>query len=201
MPWLALLLLLAQSFWQTKPPMEWTDIELSQFLADSPWAQMVAPQSKNVAAPPVQVYLATAGPIAKALAERERRIALRRPQKTEDPLAEEYQAWLADNRASQVILAVRVGNNDAFSSEAETRRMEQECSMELDHFKVKPSSYFPPTPSDPYLRLAFPRSPISAEDRSDKSITFQLYLPGVPAPYRVAHFKLKDMILNGHLEM
>ena len=35
-------LLFADPFWQTKPAKEWTDTELSQFLADSPWAQMAA---------------------------------------------------------------------------------------------------------------------------------------------------------------
>jgi hypothetical protein len=35
----------------------------------------------------------------------------------------------------------------------------------------------------------------------DKSLMFDLYVPGVPAPYRNAEFKLKDMVSNGKLEL
>src|ERR1700687_2085710 len=100
MLWLVVaLLFFADPFWQAKPPMEWTDAELSQFLADSPWAQMIAqpakPQGgkKSGEGALVQVYRATAGPVVKALAERDRRLELRRPGITkalaDDPLSEE----------------------------------------------------------------------------------------------------------------
>ena len=73
MTWLVIaLLLLVDPFWQVKPPMEWTDAELAQFLAESPWAQMSAVPGKAQVGKsagfgqPIQVYLATAAPIAKA---------------------------------------------------------------------------------------------------------------------------------------
>jgi len=207
--WLVLtLLLLVEPFWQTKPPMEWSDIELSQLLGDSPWAQMAAQPGearvgKNAGQGRlVQVYLATAGPIMKAIAERDRRTELRRPGTSkalaDDPLSEERSAWFADNRERYIIVAARVGNNDAFSSGAETRRMEQDSEMDTGRGKVKLSAYFPPTATDPHLYLAFPREAVSA---SDKTLSFGLYLPGVPAPYRTVTFKVKELLVDGKVEM
>ena len=126
MTWLAVVLfLLVEPFWQVKPPMEWTDVELVQFLADSPWAQMSAQPGKAQvgknagSGQPLQVYLATAGPVVKALAERDRRTELRRPGTAkalaDDPLSEERAVWFADNREKHIIVAARVGNNEAFS--------------------------------------------------------------------------------------
>jgi hypothetical protein len=206
MTWLAALLFLVQAFWQDKPPVDWNDIELARFLADSPWAQMAAPAGKAGTAPVVQVYLATAGPIAKAVAERNRRVALRRhidpKEAVAEPLQEEFAAWFADNRAEHVIVAARVGNNGGFSNEAETRRMQQECAMDLGRVKVKLSGYFPPITSDPYLYLAFPREQLSAlMQTAGKTVTFNLYFPGVSAPFRTLQFKIKDMLVDGKLEL
>jgi hypothetical protein len=199
MPWLGLLLLVfAELFWQSKPPAEWNDVELAQFLADSPWAQMAAAPGKTGTAPAVQIYLATAGPIERAVEERNRRIALRQSKAaTESLLGEEFAAWFADNRAEHVIVAARVGNNSAFSSESETRHL-QDSAMDLGRFKVKMSSYFPPTVSDPHLYLAFPRGQASP---ADKSVAFELYLPGVSGPFRTVQFKVKDMLVDGKLEL
>jgi len=209
MLWLVVaLLFFADPFWQAKPPMEWTDVELSQFLADSPWAQMAsqpgkAQVGKNAGQGQlVQVYLVTAAPIAKAVTERERRIELRRPGTAkalaDDPLSEERSAWLADNREGHVIVAARVGDNNAFSSGQETRRMEQDTAMDLGRSRVKMSAYFPPTRTDPHLYLAFARQPVTD---SDKIVTFELYLPGVPGSYRTVTFKVKDMLVDGKVEM
>jgi len=209
MIWLAMAaLLFADPFWQTKPAKDWNDAELSQFLADSPWAQMAAqpakPQGSKKSAEDklVQVYLATAEPVVKALAERDRRMELRRPGITkalaEDPLSEERALWFADHRAAYIIVAARVGNNDAFSIEKETARMEHDSVMETGRTQVKVSATFPPTQTDPHLYLAFLREPVEA---SGKDLSLALYLPGVPAPYRTVTFKIKDMMLDGKLEM
>ena len=209
MIWLALAaLLFADPFWQTKPAKDWTDAELSQFLADSPWAQMIAQPAKPQAGKNsgegalVQVYLATAGPVVKALAERDRRLELRRPGITkalaDDPLSEERALWLADHRAQYIIIAARVGNNDSFSIGKETSRMERDSVMEVGRLQVKVSATFPPTQTDPHLYLAFLREPVAG---LDKDLSFALYLPGVPAPYRTVTFKIKDMMVDGKLEM
>jgi hypothetical protein len=209
MIWLILLTLLsADPFWQTKPAKDWTDVELSEVLADSPWAQMAAQPAqpkggKNMGeGTPVQIYLATAGPVMKAVAERDRRMELRRPGITktlaDDPMSEERAAWFADHRADYIIVAARVGNNDSFSIEKETARMEHDSVMESGHIHVKVSATFPPTQTDPHLYLAFPREPVTA---SDKDLSFALYLPGVPLPYRTITFKMKDMMVDGKPEM
>jgi len=150
----------------------------------------------------VQVYLATAGPVVKALAERDRRMELRRPGITkalaEDPLSEERALWFADHRAAYIIVAARVGNNDAFSIDKETSRMERESVMESGRIQVRVSATFPPTQTDPHVYLAFLREPVAA---SDKELSFGLYLPGVPAPYRTVTFKMKDLVMEGKLEL
>ena len=209
MTWLVVaLLLFADPFWQVKPPMEWTDAELAQFLADSPWAQMSAVPGKAQvgknagSSQPIQVYLATAGPVVKAIAERDRRAELRRPGITkalaDDPLSEERAAWFADNRERHIIVAARVGNNDAFSNEAETRRLEHDSAMDAGHGRVKLSAYFPPTSTDPHLYFAFPRELVSP---TDKIVSFELYLPGAPGPYRILQFKVKELLVDGKLEL
>ena len=209
MIWFALtLLLFADPFWQTKPVTDWTDVELSQFLSDSPWAQMNSQPGKPQVArnagqvQSIQVYLATAGPVAKAVAERDRRIELRRPgtakMLAEDPLSEERAVWFADHRERYVIVAARVGNNDAFSSGEETRHMERDSAMDLGRLRVKLGASFPPTRTDPHLYLAFPREPVTD---SDKTVSFELYLPGVPGPNRTVTFKLKELVVNEKLEM
>jgi len=72
--------------------------------------------------------------------------------------------------------------------------MERESVMEAGRIQVKVSATFPPTQTDPHLYLAFLREPVAA---SDKDISFSLYLPGVPGPYRTVTFKVKDMIVDG----
>ncbi|MGD1092182.1 MAG: hypothetical protein ABSB35_09335 [Bryobacteraceae bacterium] len=196
---LLLLTLFAGPFWEARPPAEWSDTELENILTDSPWAEMVA-AGGNANVPPVQVYLATAAPIALAETEYDLRQKRRRPanaKPVEDPFAEEYQAWLEDNRASQIIAAVRVGRNPAFSDQREVHRMEEESIMRVGRKKFKMTGHFPPSPSDPYLRMAFPRQVTV----NDKAVSFELYLPGVPIPFRAVEFTVKDMLFHGRLEM
>lgn len=208
MTWLLALLLLIDPFWQSKAPREWTDPDLAQFLTDSPWAQMSAVPGKaqvgknSGSSQPIQVYIATAGPVVKAVAESDRRAELRRPgimkALADDPLSEERAAWFAENRAAHIIVAARVGNNDAFSNEAETRRLEHDSSMDSGHGRIKLSAYFPPTSTDPHLYFAFPREQVSP---SDKIVSFELYLPGTQGPNRTLHFKVKDLLVDGKLEL
>ncbi len=195
----ALFLFLAASFWETKAPADWTDDELIRLFTDSPWAQLAAPDgAKDTHSAAVQVYLATAGPMQEAEKERERRYARKRPGPVvEDPMATEYRLWLEDNRAAQIVVAVRIPRTKDFDDGAQTKRMEEECLMLVGRKKYKVTGTFPPTQQDVYLRLAFPRQ----VKESDKSVTFELYLPGVSPPYRTVEFKVKDMVVKGKLEM
>jgi hypothetical protein len=197
-------LLFAAPFWASKTPQQWSDQELQELLTDSPWAQLVPGPGLAAPGPPVQVYVATAGPMQQAEQELKRRAEARRNPGTEpppeDPLAGEYRAWLQANSATQIVLAVQVERPDALSDEAEVRTMEKESVMRVGHRKIKMSGHFPPYAGDPYLRLAFPR-PTDLDPAKVKKISFDLYLPGVTEPYRSAEFKLKDMVVAGKLEL
>ncbi len=197
MYWFLLLLSLAAPFWETKASADWTDAEVASLLTDSPWAQMVFAPGKN-SAPPIQVYLATATPIEQAERERNLRAARRRPpaaKPVEDQFAEEYRAWLEDNRVTQIVVAVRIANNKGFFDEKEMHSMEEESVMHVGRKKFKMTGHFPPSASDPYLRMAFPRQ-VTA---SDKTVSFDLSLPGVEMPFRQIEFKVKDLMVGGKL--
>jgi hypothetical protein len=193
-----LLTWLAAPFWETKAPEQWDDRELEQLLTDSPWAQMVTGAGKSGAGDPVQLFFATAGPIQSAEKELDRRAALRKRSKQPgepDPLVEEYREWLAVNQAGYTVIAIRIPNTAAFSDQREIGRMEEESFLQVGRKKIKMSGHFPPSSSDPYLRLAFPRP----EEVSAKFIVVDLYLPGISIPYRQAQFSVKDMAVHGKL--
>ena len=195
-----LLFLLAAPFWETKAPADWTDDELVTLLTASPWAQIAeaaAARGLNSSGG-VQVYLATAAPMADAEQQRELRYKKKRPgPQTEDIMAEEYRAWLEDNRATQIVLAIRVVRGKDFDDAQMTRHMEEESIMRIGKKKFKMTGHFPPTMNDPYLRMAFPR----AATEADKMIQFDLFVPGVTPPFRTVQFLVKDMMFKGKLEM
>ena len=188
-----LLWLAVAPFWQEKPVAEWNDIQLAEFLNDSPWAHAAA-SAGTVQGPPVQTYLASGHLAEQAITERNRRAALRRKQTTEDALAEEYRAWFEDNRGSQVIVAIRVGTPTGFSEESEIRHMQENSAMRSGKTKVKMSSYFPPTANDPYVRMAFPREIVAP---GEKFLNFDLYLPGIAGPFRTVEFVVQDLVVDG----
>jgi len=190
----------AGPFWQEKMPADWTDIELSQIFVDSPWAQTVGANSRSAPVPAAQVYIATAGPMAAAELERAKRIKARRKagqEEKEDPLAEEYQLWLEDNRTTQIVIAIHMASNARLSEEAEVKHMEEDSYMQVGRKKIKMTGHFPPTSRDPYLRMAFPRQAMGDE----KTLTFSIYIPGLPLPFREFQFRLKDLMVNGKLEL
>jgi len=191
MNWIALLLIAAAPFWEAKSPADWSEDELGQMFADSPWAQALSGPA-NAAS--VVAYLATAAPMEQAERERARRS---KKKTAPDPMAEEYRLWLEDNRASQIVVAIPVADARAFADAQETRHMDQECAMRIGRKKFKMTGHFPPSPGDPFLRLAFPREVTAA----DKSVTFELYVPGIAMPFRSVEFRVKDMIVKGKLEI
>jgi hypothetical protein len=195
---LAMLLFLAASFWESKPPADWTDKELLILFSDSPWAQMVEASVKDSHGGPVQIYIASAGPMQLAEKERERRyIRKGNGPPAESPMDTEYRLWLEDNLTKQLVVAVRIFSTKDFTDGAQTKRMEDETIMRVGRKKFKMTGNFPPTARDPYLRIAFPRE----VQATDKIVTFEIYAPGVTPPYRSIEFKVKDMIVNGKLEL
>jgi len=182
----AVLFFLAQPFWEARPPEKWTDQELDQLRHNSPWAQSVGPE------PLVVVYLATALPIVQA--DEEARARSRKPLPQPDV---DYTDYVRDNADEQFVLAITYPTLHGLGSAEEELKMEQETQMVIGRKTYNITGSFPPTPSDPVLRLVFPRE----VKLSDKSVAFHLYLPGLPFPEREAEFRVKDMAFKGKLEM
>lgn len=200
--WIPFVVLLAAApFWESKTPAQWSDAEIRLLLSESPWAHPAL--SPGTASPtgPVQVRLSTAEPIHQAEQELERRAKLKRPKTAElteaDALAEEYREWFDANRSTHIVLSIYVTDTVAFSEEKDVRRMEDACVMRVGRKKIPMTGHFPPTPGDPYLRLAFPRE----VQLNDKKMSFELYVPGVSIPYRTVEFSLPEMVAAGKLEL
>lgn len=192
----ALFLLLSGDFWD-KPPSEWSQAQLIQMLTDSPWAQMAGAPGVSGAAGPVQVMIATARPIELAEAEAKRRTPAAKKEADADDMKQEYLHWLQDNRSTQIVVAVAAHLSGAYSDEREMQTMQNECVMRIGRKKYKMTGYFPPSKDDPYLRLAFPRE----VKETDKSVSFDLYIPGIGIGYRSVEFSVKDMTVDGKLVM
>jgi hypothetical protein len=184
-----LLFFLAQPFWEVKPPEEWTFAEIGILRSNSPWAQRVGP------AQPVLMYLATAAPIEEA--ESELRVRSKSPARELDP---DYAAYIVRSRDQNLVLAIPYSPASLakLGRAEEQRKLEEESVMLIGRGRrYKMVGHFPPTPSDPILRLVFPR-----EVRpTDKTVVFRVYLPGVDFPDREIEFPVKDLMYRGKLEM
>jgi len=189
---LLVLLLLAAPFWETKQPRQWSDEELQEMLTDSPWAQTTTFRD----AAPVVVYLAGAKPLLDAEAEKQRRYSKTGSAPAAAGPNSEYDVFLAQNKGKLIVLAIGNPNVAALSEEAEVKRMEEESVLKLGKRKVRMRGHFPPTPSDPVLRLVYPRPAEAVKD-----LDFELYIPGVTGPYRQAIFRWKDLAYQGKIEM
>jgi hypothetical protein len=177
-----LLAFLAAPFWETTAPKDWTDEQVQLLLNDSPWAQAAGPK------PEVQIYLATAGPTQQAEAELARR--------RKKPLGDDYLDYMKEEGSQKVVLAIAYANWTALEEAEESRRMQDESVMKVGRKKYQMMGHFPPTPSDKFLRLVYPR----AATAEDKTVIFELYLPG-NGPYHDAEFRVRDMLYKGKLEM
>jgi hypothetical protein len=181
-----LLLLLAQPFWEAKPPEKWSEAEINAMRSSSPWVQTVGP------APKLRVWLATAEPVEEA--EAEARLRTRHTEKEPDP---DYAAYVTENRVDAFVLAIGYPTLKDLGHADEDRRMERECQMIVGRKTYSIIGHFPPTPSDPVLRLVFPRM----VKPSDKTVAFRLYLAGLAFPERELEFRLKDLRYHGKLAM
>jgi hypothetical protein len=186
---LPLFFFLVQPFWETKPPETWTDAQIETVRTDSPWAQ------RTSEVPVAVVYLATAAPIEHAEAELRLRL-----KKNPHPLPEpdpDYVEYLSLHRAENFVLAVTYPTLAGLSEAGESKRMEEESVMLIGKKSYPIVGHFPPTPSDPVLRLIFPR----AVKPSDKTVLFRIYLGGLKFPEREVEFRVKDLSYQGKLEM
>jgi hypothetical protein len=180
---------LAQPFWEAKPPEKWTDAEIASVRTNSPWAQ------PSGTSPQVVVFLATAAPIEHA--EAELRLRMKKnphPMPEPDPDVVEY---LRDHRDESFVLAVAYPTLSGLGHAEESKRMEEETAMVIGRREYKMLGHFPPLPSDPVLRMIFPR----VVKPTDKSAIFRLYLPGLNFPEREIEFRVKDLVYQGKVEM
>ncbi len=187
--------LLAAPFWESKPAHDWTEAELSEALHSSPWAQAATAET-ILRSPGVQTYLSSALPMQEAEAEVRRRREIRdRP--TGPVETDEYREYLKAQKEKPIVLTILFPNPQALADGVESKRMEEDCVMKIGRKKYKMTGHFPPVPDDPYLRLVFPR----AIGPKDKVVEFDLYLPGVPDPFRTVEYLIKDMVYKGKLEL
>jgi hypothetical protein len=182
----AVLFFLGQSFWEAKPPEKWSEAEIDTVRRASPWAQTIGPS------PEVLVWLATAEPIREA--EAEARLRFKHTEKEPDP---DYAGYVTEHGDEIFVLAVAYPRLSGLGVAEEQKRMEDECSMVVDHRTYHIVGHFPPTQSDPVLRLVFPRR----VKESDKAVDFVLYLAGLPFPERQVEFRVKDLRFHGKLSM
>jgi hypothetical protein len=141
------------------------------------------------------VFLATALPIEHA--EAELRLRMKKnphPMQEPDP---DYIEYLRDHREDSLVLGVTYPRLLTFGKPGEDKRMEEETVMFAGRKQYGITGHFPPTPSDPVLRLIFPR----AVKDTDKTIVFRLYLPGLSFPERETVFTLKELRYQGKLEI
>jgi hypothetical protein len=179
--------LFAAPFWEAKPPGEWSEQELRKLAVDSPWAQ-IAETPREGLAPGVQVYIASATIMREAEAEFARRRKIK-----SDLLREEYEALLREEGAKTLVLAVYAPDASLLADAAESERMQEESTLKVGRKRLKMTGHFPPTSSDPFLRMVFPRPEIGGQ----KSLTFEIYVPGVPSPYRRVEFPIRDLMYKG----
>ena len=180
-------------FWETKTPDKWTNAEIEILMTQSPWGLPAFSGNAKTASEPLVAFLASARPLREA----EEQLFLRREIKGEARSDEDdYRSYIGQNPGKHIVLAVRMALNDALSDAKETKTMEKECFLRVGKQKIKAVGHFPPTPSDPYLRLLFPRVSLAAV----KVLSFGLYLPGVNRSYYDVELPVKDLTYRGQLE-
>jgi hypothetical protein len=180
-------LLQAQSpFWETKQPSDWTSAEVDQLITDSPWATSEG----------AHVYFASAKPMREAEALYRRRME-RKPGPEAVPIDTEYEEFMRERGDRHIVIAVRIPDLNLYADAREAKQVEKDSQIRVGKRKVKPAGLFPPTPSDPYLRLIFPRE----IDPSAKNIRVELYIPGAEGkPWREFDFELRRMVYRGKTE-
>jgi len=113
----------------------------------------------------------------------------RRTKPAEDLLYDDYRAWVEENAATHIVVAVRPPRPEMLTDAAESRMVERDSKLVVGGKRHAVKVMFSPSKSDPWLRLAFPR----AVRESDKQFDIEIYLPGGSGNYHTAVFALKDL--------
>ncbi len=193
--WLALLLLAAATpFWESAEPKDWSEEQLIEFFADSPWAQ----PAESASGGGVVTFLATATPVQAAELELRRRRTKKIPgmEAPVDPAWEEFREFLERDANKYIVLAIAIPAG-ATQDASEMSLMENQSLLRLGKRKIKMSGYFPPSASDPYTRLIYPRA--GTDDA--KELVFELFIPGTGAPYRHVVYPRKNLNYRGQPAM
>jgi hypothetical protein len=95
------------------------------------------------------------------------------------------------------VLAITYPAKTLLGDSEDHKRMEEDSVMLIGKKTYHIEGHFPPVPSDPVLRLIFPR----AAKPTDKTVLFRLYLGGLNFPEREVEFRVKDLMYQGKLEM
>ncbi len=181
-----LVLLLAAGVWDQKPPAEWSVEEVQGMLESSPWSRLL----RESASQELRAHLASALPMREAEG-RER--TFQRRTGAADASLEEYLAMLEEGK--YIVLAVHLSDREGFSDSIMVDRMKRDSQMRAGKAALRLVTYFPPSSSDPYLRLVFPRV-----EQPGKTLEFTIVVPGAADPYRRLIFYTKEMIYRGKLE-
>ena len=174
----------ANAFWNTKPPADWTIEEVHELLQRSPWA-VISPTPRGTA---MRMHVASAEPMREA-EKRERQGGRYRLEP--GPNFEEYQTLL--NEGNSIVLAVFAPDMLSISDAVEARSLEHDSTLHVGRRTYRLVTHFPPTPGDPYLRYIFPRE----VKPGDKSLSFDVYVPGYTFPQRHVEFDLREMTYRG----
>ena len=174
----------ADAFWNVKPPDRWSPEEVRDLLEHSPWGTV----STATMGRPLPIHLASAEPAIEA--ENRERLA-RRYRTDPGPSFEEYQIMLREGHV--IVLAVLIPDPQAMSDAVESQSLERDSLLHIGKRQYKTITSFPPGSGDPYLRYVFPRD----VKPGDKSLFFDIYIPGVTYPQRHIEFVLKDLIYRG----
>ncbi|MCC6538659.1 MAG: hypothetical protein IT162_13975 [Bryobacterales bacterium] len=176
-------------FWESKPPSQWTREQIESLFTLSPWGMLALDTT-------TPIFLASARPLREAEVQLRTRGAAEgqaEAQADED----DYFSYIAQNPGKHIVVAARVADLTAFSEAREVKQMEKECYLRAGgRKKIFPVGHFPPTPSDPYLRILFPRQSLDGV----KTVNVLLYVPGNSKPFMEAEFKVKDLMYRGKLE-
>jgi hypothetical protein len=173
-------------FWDTKPPEEWTVEEVQAMFEGCPWSRTL-----RVRGDPLQAHLASAEPMREA---EKRQRAFQKRTGAPDASFAEYLAMM--DEGEYIVLAVKIKDREKFSDGVMVNRMQKDTVMRVGKTSYPLFTHFPPSSSDPYLRLVFKRPALGP---GDKSIFFAFLVPGATDPYRNVEFYCKEMEFRGKL--
>ncbi len=214
---LAALSLVAANFWQ-KPYMEWSDKDITKMMSDSPWVKSASVTlnfpGSNVAPPPmgggggrggpqgdgfgggvpsfeIMAHFESALPMRQALVRRKFGAEADKSADAQKVLSEEPKSY-------EIVLSGPLGGFVMGPPDAVSQRLTEASSLSsAKSGAIKPSLIQVGKPGRTMdVLFVFPRDKVFTVD--DQEVDFTTKLGTSNVKYK---FKLKDMVVNGKLEM